>query len=56
MKKEIRLLCILTMLAFNAGFFVTVAENWNILDKSMESWNQAGEAEQDAAGNALKPI
>ena len=54
MKKKIRLLCISTMLAFNTGFSVTATENWNILNKSMESWNQAGETEQEAAWKCSK--
>ena len=54
MKKKIRLLCISTMLAFNAGFSATATENWNILNKSMESWNQAGETEQEAAWKCSK--
>lgn len=54
MKKKIRLLCISTILAFNTGFSVTATENWNILNKSMESWNQTGETEQEAAWKCSK--
>lgn len=54
MKKQISILCLSAWFVFNAGILVVNAETWNILDKSMDAWNQAGETELDAAWKCSK--